>query len=212
MIANILGVLDWLGIVVFAITGALVASRKEMDVFGFALLATVTGVGGGTVRDLLLGLTPVFWVKEPAYVVVCVATAIVVFFTAHIPESRYRLLLWFDAIGLALFAVLATERTFDLGHGSVIAVVMGIISATFGGLARDVLGGEIPLLLRKDIYVTAALVAAVTFIAAEAMGLPRSAVVLLAMLAGFAVRTLALLYNWSLPAYRSRPGRPQGGA
>ena len=212
MLATILSTLDWLGIVVFAITGALVASRKEMDIFGFALLATVTGIGGGTIRDLLLGATPVFWVKEPGYIAVCVITSIVVYFTAHIPESRYRLLLWFDAIGLALFAVLATERTFDLGHGPIIAVVMGIISATFGGIARDVLGGEVPLLLRKDVYVTAALVAALTFIAAEAIGLPRATVVLLAMTAGFAVRALALIYNWSLPAFRGRPGRPQGGA
>ncbi len=212
MLATALGLLDWLGIIVFAITGALVASRKEMDIFGFALLATVTGIGGGTIRDLLLGNLPVFWVKEPAYIIVCVATSIVVFFTAHIPESRYRVLLWLDAIGLAVFAVLATERTFDAGHGAVIAVVMGIVSATFGGIARDVLGGEVPLLLRKDIYVTAALIGAATFIAGELAGVPRAVAITLAIAAGFMVRALALHYHWSLPVYRSRPGRPQGGA
>jgi uncharacterized membrane protein YeiH len=211
MLSTILGTLDWLGIVVFAISGALVASRKEMDIFGFALLATVTGIGGGTIRDLLLGATPVFWVKEPGYVIVCVMTSIVVFFTAHIPESRYRVLLWFDAIGLAVFAVVAAERTIDMGHASVIAVVMGIVTATFGGIARDVLGGEVPLLLRKDVYVTAALVGATALIGGIMAGLPRPMAVIIAIIAGFAVRALALIYNWSLPAYRSRPGRPQAG-
>ena len=97
--------LDWLGEIVFTISGALAASRKRMDVEGFALLGTVTGIGGGTLRDLLLGQGPVFWVHEPAYLIVCVIASGAVFVTAHIPQSRYRVLLWFDALGLALFAV-----------------------------------------------------------------------------------------------------------
>src|SRR3954463_13266334 len=101
MLATIIAVLDGLGIVVFAVTGALVASRKQMDIFGFALLASVTGVGGGSVRDVLLGTLPVFWIKQPLYVGICVVVSAVVFFTAHIPESRYRLLMWLDAVGLA---------------------------------------------------------------------------------------------------------------
>ena len=92
--------LDWLGVIAFAISGALVASRKQMDIVGFALLGTVTGIGGGTLRDLLLGQGPVFWVREPAYLVVCVIVSSAVFVTAHIPQSRYRVLLWFDALGL----------------------------------------------------------------------------------------------------------------
>ena len=102
--------LDWLGVIVFAISGALVASRKQMDVVGFALLGSATGIGGGTLRDLLLGQGPVFWVHEPAYLVACVAVAGVVFVTAHIPQSRYRVLLWFDDLSLALFAATGAER------------------------------------------------------------------------------------------------------
>src|ERR671928_1892061 len=90
--------LDWFGIIVFATTGALVASRKQMDLVGFALLGTVTGIGGGTLRDVLLGQLPVFWVREPAYLVTCVLASTAVFFTAHIARSRYTLLLWFDAV------------------------------------------------------------------------------------------------------------------
>src|SRR3954470_11953810 len=101
-------VLDWLGIVVFAVTGALVASRKQMDVVGFVVLGTVTGIGGGTLRDVLLGL-PVFWVREPAYLITCTLVSVVVFFAAHIPQSRSQYVLWFDAIGLALFAVTGAD-------------------------------------------------------------------------------------------------------
>jgi uncharacterized membrane protein YeiH len=93
-------ILDWFGVIVFAVSGALVASRRQMDLIGFALLGTVTGIGGGTVRDLLLGQLPVFWVQGPGYLVTCVLVSCLVFFTAHIPQSRYRLLLWFDAWGL----------------------------------------------------------------------------------------------------------------
>lgn len=103
-------VLDWLGILVFAVSGALVASRKQMDIFGFVLMGTVTGIGGGTLRDVLLGQLPVFWVREPAYLLVCVAISCIVFFTAHIPASRYRVLVWLDAVGLALFRSRGPKR------------------------------------------------------------------------------------------------------
>src|SRR3954469_24833613 len=98
MLATIIAVLDGLGIVVFAVTGALVASRKQMDVVGFALLGIVTGVGGGTLRDLLLGTAPVFWVRDAARVLICAGVAAITFFTAHIPQSRYNLVLWLDAV------------------------------------------------------------------------------------------------------------------
>ncbi|MFY8152265.1 MAG: trimeric intracellular cation channel family protein, partial [Hyphomicrobiales bacterium] len=148
--------LDWLGIVAFAVTGALVASRKEMDLFGFALLATVTGIGGGTLRDLLLGV-PVFWVREPSYLIVCVIVSSVMFVIAHVPTSRYRVLLWVDALGLALFAVAGAERALLASASPVVAVTMGVVTATFGGIIRDLLGGETPVILSREIYVSAAL-------------------------------------------------------
>ena len=156
MFQLVITTLDWFGVAVFAVTGALVASRKQMDIFGFALLATVTGIGGGSVRDLLLGV-PVFWVQQPLYVAICVAVSAIVFFTAHIPESRYRLLMWLDAVGLAFFCVVGASKGLEAGAGPFIAVVMAVITASFGGIIRDVIGGESPFLLRKEIYVTAAL-------------------------------------------------------
>jgi uncharacterized membrane protein YeiH len=201
------GALDWFAVAVFAITGALVASRKEMDIFGFALLATVTGVGGGTVRDLLLGQAPVFWVKEPAYVGICLVVSTIVYFTAHIPQSRYRVILWLDAIGLALVSVAGADRGLEAGAGPFIAIVMGVITAVFGGIIRDMLGGESPVILRKEIYVIPAITGAALFVTATINDAPRWLAVGAGFSICFVVRGLALYYGWALPAYKSRPGR-----
>jgi uncharacterized membrane protein YeiH len=200
-------VLDWFGVAVFAITGALVASRKQMDIVGFALLGTATGIGGGTLRDVLLGQLPVFWVREPTALVTCVAVSCAVFATAHLPQSRYRLLLWFDAMGLALFAVTGAEKALLVGAGPVVSVAMGVVTAAFGGIIRDVLGGEAPVVLSREVYVTAALLGAITFVAATGLGLPRDIALGAGLLAGFALRGAALHRGWSLPRYRARAGR-----
>ena len=205
LFATVTAVLDWFGVVVFAVSGALVASRKQMDIVGFAVLGTVTGIGGGTLRDVLLGDLPVFWVREPAYLVTCLLASGAVFFTAHVPRSRYRLLLWSDALGLALFAVTGAERAFVAGSGPVVAVTMGVITGTFGGIIRDVLGGESPVVLRREVYMTAALVGAALFATLYAMGAPREIAIGSGVVAGFAVRGAALHWGWSLPSYKERP-------
>ncbi len=199
-------VLDWLGVIAFTLTGALVASRKQMDVVGFVVLGTVTGIGGGTLRDLLLGL-PVFWIREPAYLITCALVSVLAFFAAHIPRSRYRYLLWFDAIGLALFAVTGAEKAANVGSDYTVAVAMGMITATFGGIVRDLMGGETPVILTREIYASAALAGAVVFMILTPLGGQRE----LAIGSGFGVclliRAAALRYGWSLPRYRQRPGR-----
>ena len=199
--------LDWLGVIVFALSGALVASRKQMDVVGFILLGAATGIGGGTLRDLLLGQGPVFWVREPAYLIVCVIVSGAVFVTAHIPQSRYRMLLWFDAVGLALFAVTGAERALLAGSGPAVAVAMGVITATVGGVIRDVLGNESPVVLSREVYVTAALVGASVFVVLAAFGLARESALGAGLQAGLVVRGMALWRGWSLPRYRERSGR-----
>jgi len=206
MFETVTTLLDWLGVVVFAITGALVASRKQMDIVGFALLGTATGIGGGTLRDVLLGL-PVFWVHEPAYLVTCVVVAGVAFFTAHIPHSRYKALLWLDAIGLALFAVTGAEKAALAGVNGIVAVAMGVVTATFGGIIRDLLGGEIPVILRREIYVTAALIGAATFVVLMALGASRELSTAAGFFIALLVRAAALQRGWSLPRYRPRPGQ-----
>jgi uncharacterized membrane protein YeiH len=207
MLATLISLLDLFGMAVFATSGALVASRKQMDIFGFILLGTVTGIGGGTIRDLLIGIQPVFWVSQPAYLWVCIIVSSVVFFTAHIPESRYRVLLWVDAAGLAAYAVVGAEKALAAGTDALVAVTMGVVTAAFGGIVRDVLGGESPIILRKEIYVTAALAASLVFVVAMAIGIASVPASLAAVAVGFAVRGCALHWGWSLPAYRARPGR-----
>jgi uncharacterized membrane protein YeiH len=120
MFETVTTTLDWLGVIAFATTGSLVASRKQMDIVGFTLLGVATGIGGGTLRDILVG-APVFWVREPVYLIACVLVSALVFFTAHIPQSRYRFLLWLDAIGLALFAVTGAEKASQMGAAAVVA-------------------------------------------------------------------------------------------
>lgn len=207
VLSAVTAVLDWFGVIVFAITGALVASRKQMDLVGFALLGTVTGIGGGTIRDVVLGLLPVFWVREPAYLVTCVLVSCLVFFTAHIPQSRYRFLLWLDAVGLALFAVTGAERAMLSGAGSIAAIAMGVITATFGGMVRDVLGGESPVILAREIYVSAALLGASSFILLIGIGAPHDGALISGFMVVLLVRGAALRWDWSLPRYRPRPGR-----
>jgi len=191
-------------VLVFAVTGALVASRKQMDIMGFVLLGTVTGIGGGTLRDVLLGALPVFWVKDPAYLLTCAAVSCLVFFTAHIPESRYKYLLWLDAVGLALFAVIGAETAQQAGAGPIVAVAMGVITATFGGIIRDILGGEAPVILSREIYVSAALAGAIVFSACITAGVSREMALVAGFAIGFGVRAAALYGGWSLPRYRPR--------
>jgi len=207
MFQLVITALDWFGVAVFAVTGALVASRKQMDIFGFALLATVTGIGGGSMRDLLLGV-PVFWVGQPLYVGVCVAVAAVVFFTAHIPESRYRLLMWLDAVGLSFFCVVGASKGLDTGAGPFIAVVMAVITASFGGIIRVVIGGESTLLLRKEIYVTAALAGAVVFVASRGLGIADTIGAIAGFATCFVIRGVGLRYRLALPSYKTRAGVP----
>ncbi len=199
--------LDWFGTAVFAVTGALTASRKRMDITGFMLLGAATGIGGGSLRDVMLGALPVFWVREPVYLGICIAVAAATFALAHIPESRYRALLWLDAAGLALFCVVGAEKALIAGAGGFIAVAMGVVTATVGGVIRDLLGGESPLILRKEIYVTAALAGAFAYVALAAAGVSKAAAAFAGFAACFVIRALALRYGWSLPVYRPREGR-----
>ncbi len=207
LFASTVAVIEWFAVAVFAVTGALVASRKQMDIFGFVLLGTVTGIGGGTVRDVMLGTLPVFWVKDPAYLVVCSVVSAVVFFTAHIPQSRYRLVLWLDAVGLALVAVIGAERGLASGAGPLVAITMGVVTAVFGGIIRDILAAESPMILRREIYVTAAMAGAALFVGLASLGTPRAAALGAGFLVAFVIRALAITYEWSLPPYRARPGR-----
>jgi uncharacterized membrane protein YeiH len=203
---NAITLFDYSGVAVFAATGALAASRKQLDIIGFLFLASATGIGGGTFRDLILNV-PVFWVGNRDYVLICAAVAVLVFFTAHRVESRYKLLLWLDAIGLAAFAVMGAAKGLAITGSPVVAVITGMLTATFGGILRDLLAGEPSVLLKPEVYVTAALAGAAVYTAGDLVGLPPLAAQLGGFLSAFVVRGGALKFGWSFPAYKSRPGR-----
>ncbi|WEX09356.1 trimeric intracellular cation channel family protein [Chelativorans sp. AA-79] len=197
---------DYAGVAVFAATGALAASRKQLDVIGFLFFASVTGLGGGTVRDLLLDL-PVFWVADPAYLVVCTVVAVVVYFSAHLVESRYKLLLWLDAVGLSAYCVIGAAKGLAATGSPAVALVTGMMTCTVGGIMRDLLAGEPSVLLRPEIYITAALTGSAVYTAADFSGAPTMAGALIAFLAAFLVRGGALKFGWTFPRYKPRPGR-----
>lgn len=203
----ILEILDYAGVAVFAATGALSASRKQLDVIGYLFLASVTGIGGGTMRDVVLGATPVFWVTNPTYLLVCATVAVVLFFTAHLFGSRYRVLVWLDAIGLSAYCVMGAAKGYAATGSATVALVTGMLTATFGGVLRDMLAGEPSVLLRPEIYVTAALVGAGAFVLATVAGLPLVATSTLGVLSAFAVRGGALKFGWTLPTGKALPGR-----
>jgi uncharacterized membrane protein YeiH len=202
-----LRLLDWIGIAAFAASGALVASRKQMDAVGFVLIAAVTGFGGGTLRDLLLGRTPVFWLERPELLAIATVAALVVFFGAHLVESRFKTLIWVDAAGMALFAVVGAEIALIAGAAPWAAVLLGVMTATAGGIIRDVICDELPLILRREIYITAAAAGAVAYVALRFAPVPRDVALLAGIATGFSIRAAAILRGWSLPPFRARPAR-----
>jgi uncharacterized membrane protein YeiH len=192
--------LDYFGIAVFAISGALVAAERRLDFVTFVFFAEVTGVGGGTLRDLLIG-APVFWMHKNATLLICIAAAILVW-VDHRRWFAGQALLWFDAAGLAAYAAYGSAKALAFGVAPVPAFAMGVLTACAGGIIRDVLGHEPSILLRHEIYITAAALAAGLFVGLTFLGVGMWIAAAIAMLAGFALRGLAIARGWSLPAYR----------
>jgi uncharacterized membrane protein YeiH len=201
--------LDLFGVAVFAASGALEAARKQLDLVGFLFVAAVTGIGGGTLRDLLLDRGPVFWVHEPLYLWLTSAAALLTFVVAPHLQRRAAVLLWADAAGLAAFSVIGAQTALDAGAGPAVAVLMGTMTATFGGLIRDVVCTETPLILRREIYATAAAAGAAVLVAGAALGLPDPLAAAAGLALAFATRAVGLVFGLSLPTYRPRPGRPR---
>ena len=192
--------LDYFGIAVFAISGALLAAEKRQTLVTFFFFAVVTGVGGGTLRDLLIG-APVFWVHTNATLIICIAAALLVWIT-----SRHwfagKALLWFDAAGLGAYATYGAAKALAFGVAPVPAFVMGVQTACAGGIIRDVLAGEPSILMRPELYVTAAALASGLLVGLTLLGAPGALTVGLAAIAGFTLRGLAISRGLSLPAYK----------
>lgn len=199
--------LDYAAVLVFALTGALVASRAQLDVVGFAFLAGVTGLGGGTLRDVLLDRTPI-WIADQTYLAVVTLAAVLVFFTAHLLESRMRAILWLDALALAVAVAAGAGLAQRLGQPPGVVLVMGIATGCAGGLARDVVANEVPLVLKQgELYVTCALAGSLTTVLATGAGATPTLAASGAALVTFALRAGSLALGWRLPVYKPRPPR-----
>ncbi len=200
--------LDYASVLIFALTGALVASRAQLDLVGFAFVACLTAVGGGTVRDLLLDRHPVFWIGQPDYILIATAAAVLVFFTAHLMESRYNWLVWLDSIALAIAVAAGTGAALSLGQSGVIVVLMGVTTGCLGGLMRDVVCNEVPLVLKQgELYVSCAFAGALVAEIASELGLDGLATLGLCALVCWSLRAGSLLLGWKLPVYKTRPPR-----
>ena len=195
-----LALLDYVGIAVFAVSGALVAAERQLTFVTFLFFAVVTGVGGGTIRDLLIG-APVFWRHENGFLLICFGAALLVWFS---PLKIWggAALVWFDALGLAVYASYGTAKALAFAVAPWPAFAMGILTACAGGIIRDVLAGVPSILLRRELYVTAAALSAGLMIVLTLLGAPQLVAGVAATLAGFSLRAVAIVRGLSLPAYR----------
>jgi uncharacterized membrane protein YeiH len=191
--------LDFVGIAVFAISGALLAAEKKQTLVTFIFFAVVTGVGGGTVRDLLIG-APVFWVGTNVTLLICILAGLGVWFLSRRVELE-KAILWFDAIGLAAYATYGASKALRYGVAPVPAFAMGVITACVGGIIRDVLANQPSILMRPELYVTAAALASGLYVILALFGVPVALAALFSGLMGFALRAAAIARGISLPAY-----------
>jgi uncharacterized membrane protein YeiH len=201
----ILQILDYVGTMAFAVSGALKGVRKELDIFGVVVLAVVTAIGGGTIRDTLLDL-PVFWLADSTYVLLSLAMAIGVFVLFRLAQKTERSVLLFDALGLGVFTAIGAMKAGAAGLGVVGMVTMALLTGVGGGVLRDVLAGDVPVVLREEIYASASIAGGLIFALAAHVGLPEAVGVTVAVIITVAIRVVSIYMGWRLP---SRPARKE---
>jgi len=199
---SVLQALDLIGVAIFAISGSLAAGRKGLDVLGVIVIAMVTAIGGGTLRDLLLDRHPVFWVDDPSYLIVIIAAAVLTLFFVRTRKPPLNALLLADALGLAVFTIIGAQIAEEAGVSDGIVVMMATMTGVAGGVIRDVLSNEVPLILRRDIYATAAIVGASLYLVIQGMGADTRLAVVAGMLAVAGLRLLAIFKGLRLPVFR----------
>ena len=195
---------DLFGVAVFAISGSLAAGRKQMDVFGVIVLGLVTAIGGGSLRDTLLDAGPVFWVDDPVYLLVAIVSSMLTFIAVRVISVPWRGLLISDAFGLAIFMAIGTSKALTLSNSPSVAIIMGVMTGVAGGMIRDVLSAEVPLILRKEIYATAALCGSLAYIILNRLGLPDITCLAVSATATLLIRLAAITWGFSLPIFKSK--------
>ena len=194
--------LDLAGVIVFALSGVVLACRKRMDPFGMLVLAAVTGIGGGTMRDLVLGAQPVFWVTDPTYlwvILITVGLSIIGFHYIHRLSRGFLPVA--DAFGLALFVVIGAHKALQMGTTGLVAVLMGMMTGVAGGMIRDVLARRVPMVLREEIYATAAIAGGIAYVGLDALGAPGFLAICLSLLTTLGIRLAAIHWRLALPTF-----------
>lgn len=191
--------LDFIGTMVFAMSGVLTAAEKRLDLFGAMIIGVVTAVGGGTTRDLLLGITPVTWLSTPWYLFVILAGVFIAVIFRNTLASLRRTLFIFDTIGIGVFTVIGLEKALNLGVHPAVAVVMGMTTAVIGGVIRDTLTNDVPLIFHREIYATACILGAMFYLLLVWLGVDSSLNQLLTVAVIITIRLLSIYFNWSIP-------------
>lgn len=192
-------ILDLIGTTVFAISGALAAREHKLDIFGMFIIAFVTGMGGGTLRDMMIGSTPVFWMKQPIYVVMITIGVILSIIFRNKMEYWRKSLLLFDTTGLGVFTIIGIQKGLMFNLHPVIAIALGTITGCFGGIIRDILCNKIPRILHKEIYATPCALGGILFLSLRHFGFESHLVDISTVIFIIAVRLLAVKYHWHLP-------------
>ncbi|TKB50441.1 trimeric intracellular cation channel family protein [Ferrimonas sediminicola] len=194
-------VLWFVGVLTEAITGALAAGRNRMDLFGVVMVACITAIGGGTVRDILLGGYPLIWVAHPHYLLAIALAALMT--VAFSPLMRYltRLFLTLDALGLTVFSIIGVQKALSLGHPPLIAIASGLITGVFGGILRDLFCQRVPLVFRKELYAMVSLVTAALYMGLTMAEASEWLKLAICLPLGFGLRLLAIRYRWSIPTF-----------
>jgi len=202
MLDKFIYISDIIGVITCAISGVLVATRLRMDPFGITVLAGVTGIGGGTLRDMMMGATPVFWIVDNTYIYVILLTAMVgVIWLHRIHRFPVYLLPIFDAFGLSIFTIIGAQKALIFGFSGPVAIVMGCITGVVGGMIRDILSGQIPFVLQKEIYATASILGATLYVLCDYVELGPIFSMAIAMLGTLSLRLCAIYYHLSLPVF-----------
>ena len=198
----ILYLLDLVGVAVFAVSGVLAARNRGLDLLGVIVIAAITGIGGGTLRDFLLNRYPIFWITDTQYLTVIIASALLTVAYVRVRPPPGKALLVVDAVGLALFALSGAQVAEAAQCPAIIVVLMGTMTGVAGGVLRDVITAQVPLILRRDIYATAAIVGVALYLLLQALGLQRSAAFGVGMAMVIALRLLAIHWGLQLPIFR----------